>query len=66
VSRVPSGKIRLPDLTGYPLRLAIQKSLELGVTPKIEGTGLLARQVPGPGEVVDHGAEVVLVFEPAT
>jgi len=64
--RVPTGKIRLPDLTGYPLRLAIQKSIELGVTPKIEGTGLLARQVPAPGEVVDHGAEVVLVFEPAT
>jgi cell division protein FtsI (penicillin-binding protein 3) len=65
-ARVPSGKIRLPDLTGYPLRLAIQKSIELGITPKVEGTGLLARQVPAPGEVVDHGAEVVLVFEPAT
>jgi len=65
-SRVPAGKIRLPDFTGFPLRLAIQKSLELGVTPKVEGTGLLARQLPAPGQVVDHGAEVVLVFEPAT
>ncbi|HEX4335880.1 MAG TPA: penicillin-binding protein [Polyangiaceae bacterium] len=64
--RVPAGKIRLPDFTGFPLRLAIQKSIELGITPKIEGTGLLARQLPAPGQVVDHGAEVVLVFEPAT
>lgn len=64
--RVPSGKVRLPDLTGFPLRLAVQKSLELGVTPKIEGTGLLARQTPAPGQIVDHGAEVVLVFEPST
>ena len=65
-ARVPAGKIRLPDLTGYPLRLAIQKSIELGVKPRIEGSGLLARQTPSPGQVVDHGAEVVLVFEPAT
>jgi hypothetical protein len=36
------------------------------VKPKIEGTGLLSRQLPPPGEIVDQGAEVVLVFEPAT
>jgi cell division protein FtsI (penicillin-binding protein 3) len=64
--RVAEGKVRLPDLTGYPLRLAIQKSLEMGVKPKIQGTGLLSRQMPAPGQIVDQGAEVVLVFEPAT
>jgi cell division protein FtsI (penicillin-binding protein 3) len=64
--RVTKGKVRLPDLTGFPLRLAIQKSLELGVKPKIEGTGLLARQLPPPGQIIDQGSEVVLVFEPAT
>jgi hypothetical protein len=53
-------------MTGFPLRLAIQRATELGVKPKVEGTGLVARQVPPPGNVVDEGAEVVLVLEPAT
>jgi cell division protein FtsI (penicillin-binding protein 3) len=65
-SRVAEGKVRVPDMTGWPLRLAIQKSLEVGVKPKVEGTGLLSRQLPAPGQVVDQGTEVVLVFEPAT
>jgi cell division protein FtsI (penicillin-binding protein 3) len=65
-ARVAKGKVRVPDMTGFPLRLAIQKTLELGVSPKVEGTGLLARQVPPPGQIVDLGAEVILVFEPAT
>ncbi len=64
--RVAPGKVRVPDMTGFPLRLAIQRSIELGVKPKVEGTGLLSRQTPPPGQLVDHGAEVVLVFEPAT
>lgn len=63
---VAKGKVRIPDLTGFPLRLAVEKTIEAGVKPKVEGTGLLARQLPAPGQVVDEGAEVVLVFEPAT
>jgi hypothetical protein len=61
-----AGKVRVPDMTGWPLRLVIQKATELGVKPRIEGSGLLARQVPLPGQIVDAGSEVVLVFEPAT
>lgn len=65
-THVAQGKVRVPDMTGWPLRLAIQKSIEVGVKPKIEGTGLLSRQTPAPGQVVDQGTELVLVFEPAT
>jgi cell division protein FtsI (penicillin-binding protein 3) len=64
--KAPEGKVRIPDFTGFPVRLAIQRSIEMGVKPKVEGTGLLARQLPPPGQLVDQGAEVVLVFEPAT
>jgi cell division protein FtsI (penicillin-binding protein 3) len=64
--RIAKGRVRVPDLTGFPLRLAIQKTRELGVSPKVEGTGLLAHQVPPPGQIVDLGSEVLLVFEPAT
>ena len=63
---VGSGRVRLPDMTGWPVREAVRQAIELGVTPKVVGTGLLAKQTPGPGGVVDKGASVVLVFEPAT
>lgn len=65
-TQVAAGKVRVPDMTGWPLRLVLQKAIELGVKPRIEGTGLLSRQLPLPGQVVEPGAEVVLVFEPAT
>jgi cell division protein FtsI (penicillin-binding protein 3) len=60
------GLVRVPDLTGYPVREAVQKGIELGVKPRVVGTGLLARQEPGPGSVLEKGETLVLVFEPAT
>jgi cell division protein FtsI (penicillin-binding protein 3) len=62
----PLGKLRLPDMTGLPTREALRKSFELGVVPKLEGSGLLVSQSPPPGSVVDPGAAVTLVFEPAS
>jgi cell division protein FtsI (penicillin-binding protein 3) len=63
---VPTGKVRLPDLTGFPTRAALKAALELGVTPRISGSGLLVTQTPPPGQVVDKGATLSLVFEPAS
>jgi cell division protein FtsI (penicillin-binding protein 3) len=63
---VPAGKVRVPDMTGWPARAALKAALDLGVTPKISGTGLLVTQTPPPGQVVDKGATVALVFEPAS
>jgi cell division protein FtsI (penicillin-binding protein 3) len=60
------GLVRIPDLTGFPVREAVQKGIELGVKPRVVGTGLLARQEPGPGAVLEKGETLVLVFEPAT
>lgn len=62
----PAGKIRLPDMTGWPEREALRTSYELGVIPRLEGTGLLVRQTPPPGSVVDPKSPVMLVFEPAS
>jgi len=58
--------VRVPDLTGFPVREAVRKGIELGVKPRVVGTGLLARQEPGPGAVLEKGETLVLVFEPAT
>ena len=60
------GQVRLPDMTGWPLRQVVQKAEELGIVPRVEGTGLLARQRPAPGDVVAEGTQVTLIFEPAT
>jgi cell division protein FtsI (penicillin-binding protein 3) len=63
---VARGLVRVPDLTGYPVREALRKGAELGVVPKVIGTGLLAHQEPQPGAVLKKGEALVMVFEPAT
>lgn len=63
---LPKGKVRVPDMTGWPMRRAIAQAHELHVEPKIVGSGLIAKQRPAPGEMVDLGAPIVLYFEPAS
>jgi cell division protein FtsI (penicillin-binding protein 3) len=60
------GFVRVPDLTGFPVREAVRRGVELGIKPRVIGTGLLARQEPPPGSVLGKGEALVLVFEPAT
>ncbi|HEX9622592.1 MAG TPA: penicillin-binding protein [Polyangiaceae bacterium] len=60
------GQVRLPDMTGWPVRRALREAMGLGLAPSIKGTGLLARQAPGPGHVVDKGSNLVLEFEPSS
>ena len=62
----PAGKVRLPDMTGLPARAALSKAHALGVVPTIEGSGLIVSQTPPPGSIVEPGATVKLVFEPAS
>ncbi len=60
------GTVRVPDLTGFPVREAMRKGIELGLEPRVVGTGLLGRQEPPPGSVLGKGETLVLVFEPAS
>jgi cell division protein FtsI (penicillin-binding protein 3) len=60
------GEVRLPDLTGFPLREAIKTALGMGLLPTVEGTGRLARQEPPAGSVLPKGSSVKLIFEPPT
>ena len=67
VSESPrDGEVRVPDMTGWPVREAVRQAIELGVHPEVVGTGLLARQQPAPGRVLSKGEKLTLVFEPAT
>jgi PASTA domain-containing protein len=63
---VPAGKVRVPDMTGWPAREALKRSLELGVSPRFSGSGLLVSENPPPGSVMDKGQDLLLVFEPAS
>jgi cell division protein FtsI (penicillin-binding protein 3) len=63
---VGRGLVRVPDLTGLPVREALRKGVALGLAPRVVGTGLLAHQEPQPGAVLQKGEALVLVFEPAT
>ncbi len=63
---VGAGRVRVPDLTGWPLREAVRRLSDLGLSAKIDGTGLLSLQTPAPGSVVTKGETLTLFFEPAT
>lgn len=63
---VGEDQVRLPDLTGSPMRAALRQLVELGAVPKVDGTGILVAQEPPPGTIVDKGSSVLLRFRPAT
>jgi cell division protein FtsI (penicillin-binding protein 3) len=65
-TKLSAGMVRVPDLTGFPVREALRKGAELGLEPRVIGTGLLAHQEPQPGAVIEKGEALVMVFEPAT
>jgi cell division protein FtsI (penicillin-binding protein 3) len=63
---VGAGQVRVPDFTGWPMRETVKKLFELELVPRVQGSGLLARQEPGPGAVLSKGGKVTLIFEPAS
>lgn len=66
-SRAPKqGELEVPDLSGYPVRAAILKSVSMGLFPQIEGSGRVMRQEPSAGSVVNKGTTLRIVLEPPT
>jgi cell division protein FtsI (penicillin-binding protein 3) len=63
---VGKDQLRLPNLTGSPMRTVVKHLTENGVVPVLNGSGLLATQSPPPGTVVSKGTSVDLVFRPAS
>lgn len=52
----------MPDLTGVP-GAGNRELREVGLTMKIDGSGICVSQDPEPGERVAAGTEVVVTFE---
>lgn len=63
---VGKDQVRLPNLTGAPMRSVLKQLTDSGVVPVLSGSGHLASQSPPPGTVVDKGTSVELVFRPAS
>lgn len=63
---VKKDQVRLPDLTGAPMRTVLKQLTDAGIVPVLEGSGLLSTQQPPPGSVVAKGTSVQLVFRPAS
>lgn len=64
--QVGKDQIRLPNLTGSPMRTVVKHLSESGIVPVLSGSGLLMTQDPPPGTVVAKGTSVELVFRPAS
>ncbi len=64
--RPKANQVQIPDMTGWPLRRVLKKTKELGLEPRMSGTGLVARQSPPPGQALDKGGMLVVEFEPAS
>jgi len=59
------GRPLMPDLRGRPLRHALAALAPLRVGVSVSGRGLVARQEPEPGDVIEAGQAVRLVLAPA-
>jgi cell division protein FtsI (penicillin-binding protein 3) len=64
--RLGKDEVRVPDMTGWPLRRAVKRSREIGVDVRVTGHGLLVRQSPMPGQPIPKGGTLTLEFEPAS
>ena len=58
--------VKVPDASGLGAREAIRAVGAVGLVPVVEGSGKLAKQIPGPGIAVPKGSSVRLVFEPGS
>lgn len=53
----------LPDLQGYGAREAVHELARLGLTPRVQGSGVVVKQVPAPGTFMEPGDVCTLVLD---
>ncbi|MGB2868623.1 MAG: penicillin-binding transpeptidase domain-containing protein [Bacteroidota bacterium] len=58
------GGLAVPDLRGMSLRRAMNRLIIDEFDVKVQGSGVVTRQMPAPGQRVNVGARVYLVCEP--
>jgi cell division protein FtsI (penicillin-binding protein 3) len=63
---IPAGSVRIPDMTGWPMREVLSHVSSLGLVPSLHGTGLLTKQAPAAGQSLVKGATLELYFRPSS
>lgn len=58
-----AGKLQLPDLTGQSLRDSLVTLQGAGLSIDLEGSGLVAHQIPKPGATIVPGDTISLVLQ---
>ncbi|MDH7516022.1 MAG: penicillin-binding transpeptidase domain-containing protein, partial [Bacteroidota bacterium] len=56
--------VRVPDVTGIPVRRAAARLAASGLHASIAGSGVVFSQLPAAGELLEHGAPCTLLAEP--
>ncbi len=55
-----AGKLRVPSLTGLPIREIIEQAAGAGLQVEITGDGIAREQAPAPGTMVPPGTKIVV------
>jgi cell division protein FtsI (penicillin-binding protein 3) len=63
-AKIAPGLVRVPDMIGWPMREVLHHVSDLGLMPQVQGTGLLSKEEPAPGQALEKGAALTLHFEP--
>jgi len=61
-----AGSAIVGDVTGMPAAAALRSLMDLGLLPRMSGTGRVIRQDPAPGSSVPAGSVVHLILEPSS
>jgi len=61
-----AGSAIVSDVTGMPAAAALRSLMDLGLLPRMSGTGRVIRQDPAPGSSVPAGSVVHLILEPSS
>lgn len=56
-------RVRMPELTGKTIREAVQHLNQAQLDVKVSGSGVVRRQSPAPGTLVEYGTVCMLVCE---
>ncbi len=57
--------VSIPDFSGLPARTAVWQALRIGVSPRLQGTGIVRGQSPVAGSLLGAGETLTLLLAPA-
>ena len=53
----------MPDLQGFSARAAVAAAIDLGLSTRLNGRGVVVTQTPAPGDAIAPGQALMLTLE---